>query len=220
MFAGPFPACSTTSSVALLNFDPATLPGDLQPEEPGGTWVTDYSEIRGTWDDGAIAVTEAQAAVQENFPPAPCDPPIGGWPGNGVDWDTERSRLGDYLFDRPHEYAGYWFATTGADPIDMNYQVLVVNTILEVADVEPVLDELFDGNLCVVKVDFSSSQLRGLPLEINTAMEGANADFDDQRNRVVMHPLTPSQEALDLAEPYGGRVLVEPWILRESSTPH
>jgi hypothetical protein len=142
IFAGPFPGCPTTASVRLLNLDPTTLPGRLRPDRPGGTWVSDYAEVHGTWDGAGIDVIEARPEPDDPFPPAPCEPPINGWPGNGANWEAERSRLGDYIVARPQDYAEYWFASTGADPMDADDHVFVANTVLDVVDVESVLEEM------------------------------------------------------------------------------
>jgi hypothetical protein len=213
-FLGVFPACGSTAMVDLSGFDATTLPGGLQPERPGGTWVTVASEIYGIWDGTEIEVTDAQPLDRDPLPESPCEPPASGWPGNGHDWEADRDRLGDYVYDRPGEYATYWIATNGQDPIEMDHQVVVVNTVLNATAAEAALEAVYGGNLCVVEVDYSWNELSDLPLEINTLHEGANADFDYARNRVIVHPLTPDPVFVDLVEPYGDKVILEPWIRR------
>lgn len=171
-----------------------------------------YVLVVGSWDSGELvaeSTTSASEAVRE-LPGAPCSEPSGGWPGNasGLEGEDAARRLDEYVSSRPETFAGIWSAATSGH----SDRIFVVSTVVEPSEVEPDLREVFDGNLCVVRVEFSGQQLARTANRLRTEEPHWQVEIDAVRNRVLVQvPVVDSRTADKLADD-APLVIVEPLV--------
>lgn len=176
------PTCSAIA-VVIHGFDPSGIPSWTRRDRIG--FSTALVVVRGTWRAQAIDVlTAAETSNGEQIQPVslPCATPTGGWVvdefSSGSARESALARLATMVAQSPDVYSGLWSAhpegTTPSQP-----SVMVVGTVDGSSQVEASLRQVYPGNLCVDRVDFSATRLR----EVAARLQGVNPSW-----RVVVSP--------------------------------
>lgn len=171
---GAVPSC-VEPSVTIVNVQSGS--GDL---------VGQYVRADGVWNDGVL---QARTLSPEDVPgprdpAAPCAAPAGGWPGNGspVEAEAAARRIEGLVASKPGDYGGFW----SAEIRESADRVFVVTTTQDPAVARDEVRALFEGNLCVVPVEFSKRELDTAAERLGASDASWTAKVDAVINRVVL----------------------------------
>lgn len=219
--------CLGSVVVTVRGVDVRELPGTEAdpsvPELPAGTWVSTYIRVEGVWRGEAIEATHVERAERPStrellaLPDVPCARPPDGWAGYPPDpglVDQADAALRSEVSEHPDEYAGISFAVTTDEEGRISELVRVVGTLVDVESVSPKLHSIYPFNLCIVRVEHSSSELQ----EIADDLFAFNRDWeiliDTSVGRVGVYVPVFDQGAADAVAPYSSTVLIRPVVVR------
>jgi hypothetical protein len=158
--------------IPLTNVDLAALT-DIQKSKDGYTVGQAYLE--GTWRERTITVTKQGPPKFETFERhdqrPPCAAPPGGWQ-KGSRQPSVPDALNKYVTEHPNEFSGLWMSypllgpsavvdpTAGPSMEQLGTEVITVGSVGDLAADQRALAEVYDGNLCVTKAEYSAADLQ------------------------------------------------------------
>jgi hypothetical protein len=208
---GGGPACDPAVLVDVLGIEARSFPG----QELGGTWVSEYVRVEGTWSGSLI---EATAAVPSEPPSpsreVPCATPARGWPGTGpaAIEQPKLSSLEEFVANDPADYSGVWVGQIG----DTEQTAVVVGTLSDPRVVFEQLAASYPYNLCVVAVPYGASQLQATAGQLQTVAHERpwEISVDKPADRVRITTIVLDQQLADLLSVYTNEIVVETVVIR------
>jgi hypothetical protein len=143
------------------------LGADLVPVTGAASGVADgqYAQVQGKWDGEAIEATSVIASAAPPFVigyTMPCKAPAGGWPAipDSEEAEAAARALEREVAEHPDRYVGLWPAPITDAAGRITARAVVVGTLEDEQSVAAELARIYPFNLCVIRSDFSASQLQ------------------------------------------------------------
>jgi len=198
------------------------LSADLVLVRNAQSWRGDV-RIEGVWTGDAIeaiTITPEERSNGPSWPPIPCDPPAGGWPGlpTADDDDSAGLALQSEIDSRPSRYLGLWPAAAVDDAGKVMNRAVVVGTVDDVEAVTAELTAIYPFNLCVVHSQFSAADLQPVADELEAMDYPWHVDLEPRTGRVEVWTTALSPEMADALVPYADAVELHT-TLRRSADP-
>jgi hypothetical protein len=179
--------------------------------------------IEGVWTGEAIeAITIERGGrpAEPTWPPIPCDPPAGGWPGlpKGDEGEAEYFALEEELAQYPERYLGLWPAANVDAAGEVTTRAVVVGTVDDVESVTAHLTAIYPFNLCVVHSEFSTADLRPVAEGLAAMDYPWHVDLEPRTGRVEVWATALSPGMAEALVPYSDEVELHT-TLRRSTDP-
>lgn len=198
--------CDDYSVVEVAGLDVHSLPG----RQELNYWVSTYVRVNGTWSDGTIIGSTADAIEPPQGPgrrTVPCPTPAAGWPGNApsAEFEVAVPRLEATIAESAETYSGLSVASIG----DTEETALVVGTVADIDAVRDQLSATFPYNLCVIAVEFSAAELHRVDQELRSASGPWRSSVDLRTDRVTVVTTVLDPATVEALSPFADAITVE-----------
>jgi hypothetical protein len=175
-------------------------------------WDRQFARVEGVWDGEVIQAVDIVATAVPDRPAIasiPCSPPVSGWPGNGTSEAAESAGqlLEEEVAGHPQKYVGLWSAASPSEAGDIT-RAVVVGTV---ADVQTAVDELaaiYPFNLCVVRVEYSATDLQSALDELSATNSQWHLEIEPSADRVILTTTALDPAAAEAIAGFAGKVEV------------
>jgi hypothetical protein len=196
------PTCSVVA-ITVKGVDFRAVPGAIQQ---GGRWYATNVTVRGKWSGGSVRVETINAGplTSSPDPPNPCAANEGD--GIGLGTPAEESALAgldEEVFGHPDRYAGLWRATS-TDGLGR----IVVDVVGDLTGVQAKLGKLYPYPLCLVRAQFSESDLDIALQALGERTDAWLAAVDYPRNRVTVSVGVLTEEVQSRLQPFSDKIFI------------